>query len=259
MKPKRVACAARRKFTSDLGMKILKIALASAKFIDKNIKYNAEKITDLMVKAKKQEADIICFGEAFLQGFDAFCWNFEDDKNIAVETFSEIFELLTEKSKEIGIDLMFGFLEKSGDKLYSSYALIENGSLSQLYRRISKGWKEYSITDEHYVEGNSTACFDYRGKKCTVALCGDLWDFPERFDLGEDILFWPVYISYSPEEWNSGTEKEYAEQAKLVAKHTLLINSICDGDSFGGCFEFIDGEVSSGLPMGSEGILLVNI
>lgn len=259
MKPKRAACAAWQKFTSDLETDALKIALASAKFIDGNVKYNTEKIIDLMAKSKKQEADIICFGEAFLQGFDALCWNFETDKNMAVETSSEIFELLTQKSKGIGIDLMFGFLEKSGDKLYSSYALVENGSLSQLYRRISKGWKEYSMTDEHYLEGDRTACFEYRGKKCAVALCGDLWDFPERFDLGEDILFWPVYISCSPEEWNSGIEKEYAEQAKLAAKHTLLINSICDGDSFGGCFEFVDDKVFSGLPMGSEGILLVNI
>lgn len=65
MKPKRAACAAWQKFTSDLETDALKIALASAKFIDGNVKYNTEKIIDLMAKSKKQEADIICFGEAF--------------------------------------------------------------------------------------------------------------------------------------------------------------------------------------------------
>ena len=129
-----------------------------------------------------------------------------------------MFSVIRNKSKEIGIDLLFGFIEKDGDKIYSSCALIENGALSHLYRRISKGWKEYSITDWHYDEGTAVRCFNYRGKKCLIALCGDLWDF-----------------------------------------HTFLINSVCDGDSHGGCFEFADGKTVSSVSMCSENILTVEI
>ena len=240
-------------------MVYFKIALASAKFINKDVARNLIEMEKFMCIAKENGADLVCFGEAFLQGFDSLCWNYESDKSMALSTDSEVFSVIRNKSKEIGIDLLFGFIEKGGDKIYSSCALIENGALSHLYRRISKGWKEYSITDWHYDEGTAVRCFNYRGKKCLIALCGDLWDFPNEFRLGEDILFWPVYINYSPDEWKNGVESEYAEQARSVCNHTLLINSVCDGDSRGGCFEFADGKTVSFVSMCSENILTVEI
>ncbi|MGN0629403.1 MAG: carbon-nitrogen hydrolase family protein [Oscillospiraceae bacterium] len=237
----------------------MKIALASAKFIDKNVGYNLSQIIKFTDIAKENGANLVCFGEAFLQGFDSLCWNYCADKEMALSTDSDVFKLICEKSKASGVDILFGFIEKDGDKIHSSCALIENGALSHLYRRISKGWKEYGRTDEHYEEGCEVSCFNYCGKKCLVALCGDLWDFPNKFRLGEDILFWPVYISYSRDEWKNGIEIEYAEQALLACEHTLLINSICESDAFGGCFEFADGQAVSSVPMGKEDILITEI
>ncbi len=237
----------------------MKIALASARFINKNIEHNLGEIIKFMKLAKERDAELVCFGEAFLQGFDSLCWKYDIDKEMAVSTDSDVFELLCSKSKDIQIDLMIGFIERRNGKLYSSYALIERGVLSYIYRRISKGWKDYSITDEHYTEGPDALCFSYRNKKCVVALCGDMWDFPFKFKLDEDILFWPVYIDYSPESWTNGVEKEYALQAQLASKHTLLINSGCENGAFGGCFEFVEGKTLSYLPLGSEGIHIVQI
>ena len=46
----------------------MKCALAAVGFINENITYNKKVITDTMIKYAG-EADIILFGEAFLQGF----------------------------------------------------------------------------------------------------------------------------------------------------------------------------------------------
>ncbi len=100
-------------------------------------------------------------------------------------------------TKEIGIDVLFGYNELDDDTLYSSCALIADGKIIHNYRRISRGWKEYSKTDEHYKEGSSVEVFDYKGKKCIIGLCGDLCDYPERFALGEDLLLWPVYVCWT--------------------------------------------------------------
>ena len=158
----------------------------------------------------------------------------------------------------IGIDVLFGYLERDGEALYSSCALIKDGCLAQNYRRISRGWKEFSRTDDHYREGDAVQVFDYRGIPCAIALCGDLWDSPERFALGESLLFWPVYTGWTAEQWNGSEREEYARQAALCCERVLFINSICEGDSLGGAADFIRGSVASELPIGREGLLLID-
>ena len=91
-----------------------------------------------------------------------------------------------------------------------------------------------------------------------MALCGDLRDdTQDRFRLWEDILFGPVYCGYTPEEWRGGARAEYAAHCRDHAPLTLLIDSICEGDSQGDCAAFRAGETAAELPTGTEGLLLV--
>ena len=237
----------------------MKIALASARIVDRDIKYNLSRMEHYMTEAKGSGADLICFGEAFLQGFNALSWQYEEDKKMALTTSSPEFMQIKMLTKEIGIDVLFGYNEFNGNTIYSSCALIADGSIIHNYRRISRGWKEYSKTDGHYREGSTVEVFDYKGKKCVICLCGDLWDYPERFALGEDFLFWPVYVCWTKEEWENGGKMEYAEQAKRCCENTLYVNSICDGDAFGGAAQFFGGKIQRELPIFNEGLLCVEI
>lgn len=237
----------------------MKIALASARIVDRDINYNLSQMERYMKEAKEVGADLICFGEAFLQGFNALSWQYEEDKKIALTTFSPEFERIKALTNEIGIDVLFGYNELGDDSIYSSCALITDGTIIHNYRRISRGWKEYSKTDEHYKEGSTVEAFEYKGKKCVIGLCGDLWDYPERFVLGEELLLWPVYVCWTKEEWETSGKIEYAEQAKLCCENTLYINSICDGDAFGGTAHFLGGKVKKELPIFNEGLLVVEI
>lgn len=56
----------------------MKIALAS-QVSEINIEINFKLIKSIMIELK-QKVDLICFGEAFLHGFDALSWNYEQDK-----------------------------------------------------------------------------------------------------------------------------------------------------------------------------------
>ena len=237
----------------------MKIALASARIVDRDKNYNLSQMERYMKEAKALDADLVCFGEAFLQGFNALSWQYEEDKKIALNASSPEFMQIKALTKEIGIDVLFGYNELEDDSLYSSCALIADGTIIHNYRRISRGWKEYSKTDEHYKEGLSVEVFDYKGKKCVIGLCGDLWDYPERFALGEELLLWPVYVCWTKEEWENGGKTEYAEQAKLCCENTLYVNSICDGDAFGGAAHFLGGIVHEELPIFNEGIMVVKI
>ena len=212
-----------------------------------------------MTDAQKGNAELVCFGETFLQGFDALSWCFENDKAIAISTDSIVFAEICQMSLNHKIDVLFGYIELDCDSLYSSCALISGGKLHHNYRRISKGWKEYTKTDEHYREGDTVEVFHYKGKKCVIGLCGDLWDYPERFDLGEDLLFWPVYVSWTVKEWENGTKDEYAKQANKCCSSALYINSICEGDALGGAAFFEKGTIRKELPISNEGLLFIEI
>ncbi|MBQ6849255.1 MAG: hypothetical protein IJN76_04280 [Clostridia bacterium] len=88
---------------------------------------------------------------------------------------------------------------------------------------------------------------------------GDVWDYPERFALGEELLLWPVYVCWTKKEWENSGKKEYAEQANRCCENTLYINSLCDGDAFGGAAQFLGGNIRKELPILTEGLLYVEI
>ena len=228
--------------------------LVSYKFINNDKQFNISQIEKAIKQSR--DIDILCFGEAFLQGFDAFNWNYEHDKVIAISKDSATMKRLEQMSKDYNIDLAFGYLEIDNEDLYSSYAIIIDGKLTYNYRRISIGWKEYSLTDHHYKEGNEVVSFNYKGHDITIALCGDMWDCPEKFK-SNDLLIWPVYVNFTIDECKN-EEIEYAKQALIACKNTLMINSLSENpDCYGGCFYFKDGQIKEKLDYNIEEILII--
>ena len=245
----------------------MKVALISAKVRNGDMAFNLAQMRTWMREAKEQGAELVCFGEAFLQGFDAFSWTYEKDRLIACSVQEEVFEALKAETANAGIDVLFGFLERDGETLYSSCALLGQGQLIRLYRRVSVGWKEYTRTDDHYREGESVEAFQYRGRMCVTALCGDLWDVSApRFQLGQEITFWPLYIDFSREEWygEENERRQYAEKAAEFGGHVLMINSVDDplpqeSAALGGCYHFCEGVIKAEWPLGQEGMLVTDI
>ena len=232
----------------------MKIGLVSYQCKNKDVAYNMRQIERAMKEAQGK-ASLLCFGEAFLQGFDSLTWNFAIDCEIAVERSSETIDRLCEWTKIYGIALLTGYIERDGDSLYSSCIVIENGRILHNYRRISEGWKEIGIADGHYREGDQTGEFRLFDRMFMPALCGDLWDCPERFKT-DHMLIWPVYVCYSEEQWKQEELAAYAEQAGNVADDVVMINSIDpDNDSIGGAFRIRKGRIVERLPFGKEGIL----
>ncbi len=234
------------------------IGLVSYQCKNRNTAFNMKQI-ELAMQRSKGKADLLCFGEAFLQGFDALCWDYETDKAIALDISSETISQLRSWTIQYGISLIVGYIEKDEERLYSSCVVISNGEIVHNYRRISKGWKEYLITDRHYCEGNETGAFHLLGKEITIALCGDLWDYPDRFRT-DHFLIWPVYVNYTIDEWNQGALDDYAKQAALAADNVLMINPIDhEPVNHGGAFHFHNGKICARIPFDREGILIVEI
>ena len=237
----------------------MKIGLVSYEFKNGKIEYNIKKIEKAIISANGK-ADLLCFGETFLQGFDSLSWNYETDKDVAIAKDSLIMEKLKKLSEKYKIDLCIGYIEREKEKIYSSFIVIEKGKTIHNYRRITKNWKEYSITDEHYCEGEISDTFIYKNREFKIALCGDMWICPKKFKTS-GILLWPVYCNFTKDEWENTEQYDYAKQSKLASNNVLLVNSITKEEpiSVGGAYYFKNGKIEKSLELDKEDVLIVEI
>ena len=95
----------------------MKIGLAQYKFINKDITFNLSQI-EKALKNASERVDLLCFGEAFLQGFDSLSWKYEEDKNVAMTKDSLEMQTICTWSKEYNVAIAFGYIEKENDTLY---------------------------------------------------------------------------------------------------------------------------------------------
>ena len=97
----------------------MKIGLVSYLSKKRDISFNMQQI-ELPFKRSIGKVDLLCFGEAFIQGFESFCWNYVIDKDIALSLSSDLISQLKKWSIQYGISLITEYIEKNQEKLYSS-------------------------------------------------------------------------------------------------------------------------------------------
>jgi len=244
----------------------MKCALVSMGFINEDLQYNKKVIVDTLIDFSTR-ADIVIFGEAFLQGFYGATFNVEHDVQLAISQDDPIIREICSVARQHGIAVSFGFIEKADNYFYSSQITIDaNGSVIDIYRRVSPGWKEV-FANNQYCEGKGFHTFSFNGKDIVVGLCGDLWfdkNIEEIKRLKPDVVFWPVYTDFNFNEWNNTMKYEYATQADQFCEIVLYVNSYCkdkEGEEFakGGAALFRNGCICAEIPSGKEGVLLVEI
>ena len=244
----------------------MKCALAAVKFVNENIPHNRQKIIET-IRSCAGKTDVVLFGEAFLQGFYAANFDPKHDAQIAVSQDDPIIAEIAAAAKQYAIAVSFGMIEKEGECFYSSQMTIAaDGTVADVYRRVSPGWK-LPCANQQYREGNGFHTFELMGKKIAVALCGDLW-FDENVrqmkNCGPDVVFWPVYLDYNFEAWNTAIKHEYAQQAGLACGRVLCVNSVCTDKpgkdiAKGGAALFECGSIAAEVPSGKEAILFAEV
>ena len=152
----------------------MKIGLVSYRSENKNIPFNLMQIERALKEAQGQ-AELLCFGEAFLQGFDSLCWDYETDRQMAVDQNSETMDYLRGLTVRYGTGLLFGYIEKEGDKIYSSCAVLAEGKTVHNYRRISRDGKSSAkrtaITARERKPGNLHST-GRRSCRPSAGICG---------------------------------------------------------------------------------------
>lgn len=239
----------------------MKIGLVAALIKDNDVEHQLSVIEGYLKENK--DCELLCFGESFLQGYDGLTWNYQIDKNRALDLASPVIEKTKALAKKYKCALSLGFVENYKAELYCTNLVIDkDGTIADIFRRVSEGWKVREATIE-YKEGDGFHSFTLNGIKFSTAICGDLW-YDENVEamnkIDKDIILWPMYIDFSKKRWEISEEEQYILKSSKFGVPALMYNSYKEDPkgANGGCYVFKDGELVDSLEMGSEGVLEVD-
>ena len=190
--------------------KTVTIAVIQAS-LNADIATNVAKISDLVIKAAQQGAQVILPPELFESPY--FCREERDrffDWAQSVENHPTI-NYFQDLAKELNVVIPVSFFERAGQVYYNSLAMVDaDGSLLGVYRKShipdGPGYEE-----KFYFRGGDTGfkVWDTAFGKIGVGICWDQW-FPEcaraMVLMGAEILLYPTAIGSEPEEPNLNTK-----------------------------------------------------
>lgn len=230
-------------------MEDIVIALASKAFVNGDVPANLATMLDTMAEAAGRGAELVCFGEAFLQGFDGLCWDYGTDRAMALTRDDAPILRIREASRSPGVDVMFGFIEREGEGAVRHLHAGGAGRDCMLLPPHVPGLEGLPARRRSLPGGHGAGALPLPGMDVRHGpVRGFVGRHAGSLPPGEDILFLPVYCGYTPETWRSGARAEYAARCRDHAPLTLFIDGICEGDSQGGCAAFRAGETVAELP-----------
>ena len=166
----------------------IRVACGQINSLVGDLQANKDKILGAIEIARAQSVDIICFPELALVGYPPedilFKTKFIEDN------LNKIKELAAGVKNIIAI---VGFVEKSGKDIYNAAAIIADGEVKAVCRKMAL--PNYGVFDEkrYFKPGDKPLVFVLKGKKSTVTLgvniCEDIWDKngPLKFQAGSGV------------------------------------------------------------------------
>ena len=148
---------------------------------------NILKMEKWIIKAKRKNAEIICFPELNITGYSTK----PEIKDFAEKIPGKSTLLLIAQAKKYKIVILAGILEKNDSKkIYVSHLIIMPDGTFNIYRKLYLAPPELNV----FSKGNKIPLFNYNGVKFGIQLCYDA-HFPELSTHmavhGVDVIFMP--------------------------------------------------------------------
>ena len=225
----------------------MRIALCQLDFTVGDISGNIRKVLDAMAKCRDYGAEIFIFPELALSGYPPEDLLFKKDFIRDVKMGLE--KIAGEVREEL---LIIGFPEQSGDDLYNSAAILNNGRIAGTYKKACL--PNYGVFDEkrYFTPGSDLVLLDCNGLRIGVNICEDIWVSPgvteQLSACGADLI---VNISASPYHRGKIRERIDMLSERAVSNRT----TICYLNTVGGQDELVFDGGSAVLNDGGELIL----
>ncbi|MDQ5922569.1 MAG: hydrolase protein [Patescibacteria group bacterium] len=216
--------------------KSIKIGLIQSK-VSKNQEANLKHTKDLVIKAAKQGAKVICLQELYKTIY------FPQYNRISKDQFSESIpgessNVFKEIAKKYKVVIVVPIFEKdSKGKFHNSAVVIdENGKLLPTYRKIHIP-QDPLFYEKNYFEDGDSGYKVYKTKHATFAvlICYDQW-FPEAARsvklAGADLVFYPTAIGNingvkeSEGDWHNAWETVMRGHAIANSLYVAAVNRV---------------------------------
>jgi 5-aminopentanamidase len=220
---------------------------------------NLEMIQQKLRWAETQEIQLAVFPECFLTGYFT---NASDATRVSLELQSDEFQDVLEQFERYNCTVLLGLIERQGNNLFNTAAVISSGNLIGVYRKTHPNEKCFAAGREYPV-------FDVQNTKLGINICFDA-NFPEAAarvaQAGAKMIVYPLN-NFLPEETAMRWREKSTENLRLRARETGCYVVSADvagrnGSSLSyGCTQMIDpaGELLSSVPELETGVITASI
>lgn len=176
----------------------LKVALCQIT-VSSSKEDNLKKVLELI---EKIDSDLIVFPEYLMGTINGrLSKDYVDSVSESLE--GEFASSIIDKSREVGVSLVFTTFLRERNKVYNASLMVEQGTLRAVYKKVhlfdAFGHKESSI----FTSGDAIVVCDFKGFKIGLAICFDL-RFPELFRI---MAYRGANLFIVPSAWYRGPYK----------------------------------------------------
>lgn len=170
-------------------------------------------IIEYAQRAESTGAQLVCFPEAYLQGYEV---SQDHVRGLAMEIQSTEFERVLRQLRHLNITLVLGIIERDGPSFFNSVVVVEAGSVICRYRKLHLLPSERGI----FEPGEAPAVFALSDEVIGINICSDLNHaecVQATADAGATIIICPCNNMMSPakaEHWKARHNKIRAERAR---------------------------------------------
>lgn len=168
-------------------MKTVRIAAAQTPEFREDIDAAVESMVDFATRAEAEGARLLCFPEAYLQGY---LTDEGSARRVALDLGSPRFEAVADRFPKTGPMIVVGLIEVENGQLFNTAVVMERGSIIGRYR------KAHLLDGEAAFDaGTETPIFKVDGLRFGINICHDT-NFPEAArklaDLRADLIVCPA-------------------------------------------------------------------
>ncbi len=172
-------------------MRDVRIGAAQFEARDGDKNFNLGRMRDLTAAAVSRGAEIVSFHECSVTGY-TFLRKLDRPALLDLAEFvpgGPGTEALIAISREYGVPVLAGLLEKDGDgKLYNTYVCVHDGKVAAKFRKL------HAFINPHVSSGSDYVVFDLPGVRCGILVCYDN-NLPENVRMtalmGAEVVFMP--------------------------------------------------------------------
>jgi NAD+ synthase (glutamine-hydrolysing) len=240
----------------------MRVALGQFNAIVGDLAGNAEKMRSIYTEALRSNVDLLVFPELAICGYPPedllLKKHFLEDCRAAIEKLAADCPKAT---------IIVGFPESYHDYCYNSAAVLQNGKVSKIYRKVLL--PNYGVFDErrYFHAGAKPLVIKVAGLNIAVTICADVWDIKWLTNFLKDVGQIQMILNISASPFYMGKTKQRQAMLSRCAKEFNCAASYCnlvggqDEIVFDGRSMFVDssGKVAACAKAFDEDLLTVDI